>query len=99
MLAFPPREMMDSVLFVYDDTLSYWQIPALDKASIADKHSFYERRYWKPTSIVVREEQHRPGYRPRMTRDGKEFVLTDKDYERATGIKRYKGQIFHEKND
>ena len=27
----------------------------------------------------------------------KEFVLTDRDYERAMGIKRYRGQIFHER--
>lgn len=94
---FPPKEMADSALMVFDDTLYYWQIPALDKASIADRHSLYERFDWESTSVVVREEQSRPSYRPRLYRYGKEFVLTDRDYERALGIKRYRGQIFHER--
>lgn len=94
---FPPKEMVDSALMVFDDTLCLWQIPALDKASIADHHSLYERFDWENTSIVVREEQTRPSHRPRLYRYGKEFVLTDLDYERAMGIKRYRGQIFHER--
>lgn len=94
---FPPREMADSALMVFDDTLYFWQIPALDKASIADCHSLYKPFDWDHVSIVVREEQMRPSYRPRLYRYGKEFVLTDRDYERAMGIKRYRGQIFHER--
>lgn len=96
-MEFPPREMADSALMVFDDTLCLWQIPALDKASIADRHSLYDRTDWDHASIVVREEQMRPSYRPRLYRYGKEFVLTDRDYERAMGIKRYRGQIFHER--
>ena len=96
-MEFPPKEMADSALMVFDDTLYYWQIPALDKASIADCHSLYKPFDWDHVSIVVREEQSRPSYRPRLYRYGKEFVLTDRDYERALGIKRYHGQIFHER--
>lgn len=95
-IKFPPEKMVDSALMVFDDTLYFWQIPALDKASIADRHSLYESSDWHHASIVVREEQNRPSYRPRLYRYGKEFVLTDRDYERALGIKRYRGQIFHE---
>jgi len=94
---FPPQEMVDSALMVFDDTLYLWQIPAMDRASIADRHSLYDRTDWDHTSIVVREEQNRPSYRPRLYRYGKEFVLTDRDYERALGIMRYRGQIFHER--
>lgn len=94
---FPSREMADSALMVFDDTLYFWQIPALDRTSIADRHFLYNSSDWDHASIVVREERTRPKYRPRMYRDGKEFMLTDRDYERALGIKRYRGQIFYER--
>ena len=95
---YPPQEMSDSALVVFDDTLYYWQIPALDKASIADRHSLYDCFDWDYAIIVVREEKRsKADHRPRLTRNGKEFVLTDRDYERALGIKRYRGQVYKER--
>ena len=93
--AFPPKGMMDSVLFVYDDTLQYWQTPETERGSIGERHTLYERYYWKWCKIVVqgRTRSHQEFYR-----SGLEFTLTERDYERALGIKRYDGLIMRENN-
>ena len=83
---------IDSALLVFDDTINYWQVPS--RADMFNKHYLY-REYdgWKSTQITIREASRK---RIGLYRYGRQYVIGERDYEAALGIKRYNGTIIRE---
>lgn len=87
---------VDSALLVFDDTISFWQTPT--HADMFNKHCLYrEFDSWEHTRMTIREERQNPkNYRIGLYRYGLQYVISDRDYESAMGIKRYNGLIINE---
>jgi len=87
---------VDSALLVFDDTISFWQTPT--RADMFNKHYLYrEYEGWERTRLTIREEKQNPkNYRIGLYRYGRQYVISDRDYESAMGIKRYNGLIINE---